>query len=314
MASDSSNETDVNLAPEDARVLNKKFTRREVLAGSGALSLTAVIVDFDAQVHDAAAAQTVYVNGEPHNVIPILPAQPSVHFSITRPEDLLLLDITFYGFSIVKGAKYPSLTATTKKTTSNWIGVIVQFPPQAIGEGVYWTKGGFDIFDPAPVLSQVAGPSRLCFTFNTGDSIPLPTGKVDDLLQWSGWNLSVVNNAIVGKGTAGVIQPAVYQTAIESPLALIMSPVVDGALPSAKAFFTTQFINRTEPFPSKNGVIECWSTSLTSSSAVRQTVGYAYTPKEPQVSPVWANDYNAGVPDETDETNIVYAKYVEPPK
>ncbi len=306
----------INDAPSASEegVLDKRFTRREVLWGSSALSLTALVVNFDARVHDAGAAQNVYVNGEVHQVTPVLPAQPSTHFSIARPEDLLLLDITFYGFSIERGAKYPSMVATTKKTNSNWIGVIVQFPPQAIGEGVYWVEGGNDAFDPAPVLSQVAGPSRLCFTFNTGDSIPLPTGKVDDLLNWSGWNLSVVNNANVGHGSSGIFKPAVYETSIECPLALILSPVVDGTGSLLKGLFTTEFVNRTAPFPSANNVIECWGTTLTSTREQKETVGYSFTPIEPAVAAVWSTDFSSNLPSATGETNIDYTIYVAPPK
>ena len=286
-------------------------TRRQVLGSGVAVSLGAVLIKYDPQLHNAAAIENVLIGDVVHNVIVVAPAQPALHFSVERPDDLLLLDITFYGFTLVKGATYPSLVATTAKTIYNWIGVIVQFPPQAIGEGNYIEINPTPPipFDPTPVLSQVSGPSRLAFTFNHGDKIPLPHGDLADLLNWTGWRLNVPPTALTGTGLANPVKPKIYETAIECPLDMFLTPVVDGSTSAIKGYFSTKFTNRTAPFASPHQVVECWTTSLSSIYSIITSKGLYTQVLTPSVAAVWANDYPSNSANATDEEYIVYDPY-----
>ena len=97
----------------------------------------------------------------------VKPASPVLRFSADRDTDLLLADFSFYGFTVDKTSTPTSLVATATQTSNNWIGVVVQLPPQAIGEADYdWPHTNSPLpFDPTPVLSQVSGPSRLALPF-----------------------------------------------------------------------------------------------------------------------------------------------------
>jgi hypothetical protein len=253
---------------------------------------------------------------EPNVVTLVEPAEPVLTFSADRDTDLLQADFSFYGFTVDKTTTPTSLVATATKTPDNWIGVVVHFPPQAIAEADYdWPQTSSPLsFDPTPVLSQVSGPSRLAFTFATGDKIPLPTMTVADLIDWSGWELHVPSAAVTGTGVSSPTAPSAIETAIECPLALILAPVVDGGtavlrsspVPSpVRNSFSTRFENPTEPFTSSANVTECWATSL---SATR-TQGTATSAIVPSVAAVWANDYPKSSADATPQLNIYYFLY-----
>ncbi len=252
-------------------------------------------------------------------------ALPVLSFSADRDTDLLLADFSFYGFTVDKTSSPTSLVATATQTPDNWIGVVVQLPPQAIGEADYdWPPvPSPPPFDPTPVLSQVSGPSRLAFTFTTDDRIPLPTMTVADLIDWSNWELNVPPAAVTGTG-ASPAEPSMIQTAIECPLALFLAPVVEGktTLPGTFATpillhssFSTQFENRTEPFVSSGKVTECWATSLSGKRTTLTThLGTVTSAIVPSVAVVWASDYGPPdtTPDATPETNIDYSFYQPP--
>jgi hypothetical protein len=263
---------------------------------------------------------------QPGAINVVEPASPALRFSADRDTDLLLADFSFYGFTVDNTSTPTSLVATAANTPDNWIGVVVQLPPQAIGEADYDALQT-PPFDPTPVLSQFSGPSRLAFTFTTGDRIPLPTMTVADLIDWSGWQLKVPPAAVTEAGVVSPTEPSAIQTAIECPLALFLAPVVDGqtTVPGSfaiqiggQSFFATRFENRTEPFVSSGNVTECWATSL---SGYRTTIGPHGTVTSaivPSVAVVWTSDYtppgSADAPDATPETNIDYSFYQAPPQ
>ncbi len=294
-----------------------ELTRRQFLGGSAAMSLAAVVVPYDPELHDSAMAEQVSINEQAHSVVPIVPAEPHVHFSLDRATDLLCADITFYGFTLKKGATYPSLVATTTKTASNWIGAIVQLPPQALGEAHYWETSGVTFNpDPPPALSQLANPSILCYTLPQGFTIPLKTGNVTDLLDWTGWTLSVDPTADVTTGRSTPTKPAIYQTQIELPLFLILSPVIQSNPSLIKGYFTTLFESRSQPFTSHKAVTEVWSTKLVSNRVSRGAHGgVVSTPITPYISPVWSRDYiplNGVAPNNlSSEDHIRYSLYVK---
>ncbi len=289
------------------------FSRRSFLGGAITTSLIAVAVRRRPQLVDETAEDIQLTAVRPDTAVIVEPASPRLSLSVERDTDLFLGDFSFFGFTVDKNSTPTSLVATAVQTDENWIGVVVQLPPQAIGEGDYDSPSTSSIpFDPNPVLSQVAGPSRLAFTFTTGDTIPLPTMTVADLLDWSGWNLNVPPTAEFGSGYESAIEPTDIQTSIECPLALILAPVVDDESRIIIDRFTTQFENRTVPFVSAQQVTECWTTGLTSTET-DFIIGHGPVAVVPSVAAVWATDYLTGSADATPEEFIQYDEYLPPP-
>jgi hypothetical protein len=246
---------------------------------------------------------------------------PDLVISAERGDDLVLLDLLFYGFELATGNP-PAITPTSADNV-----LVVQFPPQAIAEGVYpWGPGGENLpVDPPPILSEVSGPSRLCFSLAPGQTIPLPTMTISDLLDWSGWKLLVPAVAQVhgpslaanrpGPPPPVPTPPTELETAIEIPYALFLAPAVY-ASGDPEFGFSTGFTSRVTPLVSPAGVVDLWSASLTGSPKPRrarpgppvQTAG-SYVPS---VSAVWARDYDAtssaAVADATPEQKINYGE------
>jgi hypothetical protein len=254
---------------------------------------------------------------------------PDFLISGERDTDLVLLDFGFYGFSLRTVAGVPTLSPTTTDNV-----VVVRFPPQSIGEAVYPLNGGQTELpvDPPPIASAVSGPSRLCFNLDTSDGIPLPTMTVADLLDWSTWTLVVppvaqVNPPVVSiTGAPSYPVPGVpewYETAIEFPYALFISPVTWGS-GLGLSRFTTYFTSRPSPL-NHLGITDLWTTTLGSSSApllldateqtspaipILPTAG----PITPEVSAVWAYDYGLDyVPngDYTGLDGIYYGPHIQ---
>lgn len=291
------------------------FSRRTFLGGAVTASLIAVSVRRDPLLVGDAAADVQLVDVRPDTAVIVEPASPRLSLSAERDTDLFLADFSFFGFTVDKTSTPTSLVATATQTSDNWIGVVIQLPPQAIGEGDYdYPPSNPSVpFDPSPVVSQVAGPSRLAFTFTTGDKIPLPTMTVADLLDWSGWDLNVPPTAQAGSGYESAIEPTAIQSAIECPLALFLAPVVDDESRIIVERFTTQFENRTVPFVSSQQVTECWTTSLTSTETDFIIGRPSSAAIVPSVAAVWATDYLSGSADATPEAFIQYDEYLAPP-
>jgi len=208
-----------------------------------------------------------------------------------RDIDLVALDFSFYGFTVRPGSP-PAIVPTTAANN-----IVVQFPPQAIGEAVYFADGagGFPV-DKPPVLSDVAGPSRLVFSLRPDQAIPLPTMTVADLLDWSAWSLdvpAVANVDNIDRVDVAPAQPSMpgeMETRIECPYALYLSPTTFGS-----------FSSRREPLTIDgtgfhNYVTDCWGTALTGDTRVVAT---------------YARDYLGGpVNNATAETNIDYSPQI----
>jgi hypothetical protein len=255
-------------------------------------------------------------------------ASPQITIAAERDSDLMLADFTFYGFSIDKTSDPPKFVAGS---STDWVGVVVRLPPQAIGEAVYPYQPPSDpylTYDPTPIVSQMSGPSQLAFSFESGATIPLPTMKVADLLDWSGWTLNVQPTATAGitspTGASLVRAPNANETYIECPLDLILAPVV---YPPARineiieSETTTKFVSAAQPITSSRQVTECWSTSLTGSTRsivfpIDGVGGGPSLPYEPAVAVVWAWDYDTAAPGDTlpDPSYIEYSEYIAPAK
>ena len=234
--------------------------------------------------------------------------RPDLVISAERGDDLVLLDFLFYGFKLAPGNP-PAITPTSTENV-----LVIQFPPQAIAEGVYsWASGDLPV-DPPPILSDLSGPSRLCFNLPAGRAISLPTMTVADLLDWSGWNLLVPAVAKVhgpslllerrGPPPPVPAAPGDLETAIEFPYALFLAPTVY-ASGNPEYGFSTGFASRATPLVSPAGVVDLWSASLTGSpNHVPLEAQGSYVPS---VSAVWARDYDAAL-SATPETNINYGE------
>lgn len=243
---------------------------------------------------------------------------PDIAISAERDIDLLLLDFEFYGFEVTPGTP-PAITPTSAENV-----VIVRFPPQAIGEAVYLWQGDDLPVDPPPILSDVSGPSRLCFQLPQDGGIPLPTMSIDDLLDWADWTLLVPATAKVQgpslfPGTSSPppapAPPGQYETAIEFPYALLLSPTVYINNSDVISGFTTTFTSRRTPLVSSGPtpVSDLWSASLggTSLGVLPQPFPGAPppTPYVPQIAAVWAVDYGNSffpIPSDTPEDHINY--------
>jgi hypothetical protein len=261
----------------------------------------------------ATTPETTAVSGPDASPAVLRKPSPDLVISAERGADLVLLDFLFYGFELAPGNP-PAITPTS---TDNVL--VVQFPPQAIAEGVYtWQSNDLPV-DPPPILSDVSGPSRLCFSLAPGQAIPLPTMTVADLLDWSGWNLLVPAVAQVhgpnlvldrpGPPPPAPTPPTELETAIEFPYALFLAPTVY-ASGDPEFGFSTGFTSRATPLVSPAGVVDLWSASLTGSA--NQNPLEAPRSYVPAVSAVWARDYDAtsaaAVPSATPEQNINYGE------
>jgi hypothetical protein len=248
-------------------------------------------------------------------------ASPQITITAERDSDLVLADFSFYGFTVDKTSDPPALVAGS---SDGWVGVVVQLPPQAIGEAVYAYQPPsypYLSYDPTPIVSEVSGPSQLAFTFEAGATIPLPTMKVADLLDWSGWTLNVQPTATAGitdpNGGSLIRAPNANETSIECPLDLFLAPVVYPPVrfnDILESETTTEFVSAAEPITSSREVTGCWSTSLTGSiHNVLQILGEdSSLPYVPSVAVVWASDFDAT--NATPESFIQYDLYEAPPK
>jgi hypothetical protein len=233
---------------------------------------------------------------------------PDLVISVERDTDLLQLDFSFFGFAVDARSVPRAIVANAPDSV-----VTVQFPPQAIAEANYFWNGDDLPVDPPPVLSDLAGPSRLCFSFAEGASIPLPNMTQQDLLDWSGWALAVPPVAQVQSNQKGRFPtprpPLPQETVIEFPYALYLAPTVFFNTGPVITGFSTEFVSRKNPLQSPNGVVDLWSTSL-SGGLLGPQFPQLGTPEEfvPQVSAVWAADNAELSPDATPEFQIQYEK------
>lgn len=276
-----------------------RFSRRGFLGGAAGVAAAVAALRFRAPSLAARLqAEHARLLADPHSSVEIPKYAPDLELSIERDTDLVLLDFAFYGFKVSPNTTPKYLEAARGNA------IVVQFPPQAIGEAAYFndTTSGPLPTDPAPVLSVMSGPSRLSFSVPEGHKIPLRTMTAADLLDWTDWTLNVAPGAKTGVGT-GIpfpIEPkdsyttGPPETSVECPYALFLSPVVDVESDTTRR--QTQFFSRSEPLTTAN-VTDCWSALLTA--------------KLPQVAAVWSRDYD-GPPVEVapELTPEQYIKYV----
>lgn len=240
------------------------------------------------------------------------PIDPSWDYfiQVERDTDLCLLDFYFYGFEVGTNTfGDPAFLATGSPST-----VIVRFPPQHIGEGVYpasnfntgpnSTSAPTYLFcDPSPILSGLSGPSQLSFSWPSFDSNPLygniPLSnpmQYSDLLNWSGWQLNVPTVAqwpfplqpytgpTGSKGLPIPFAPGPFDTFVEFPYALMLAPSLFNPAANQAEGYNTYFSNRITPLTSGAGVTDVFASSL------QQPHYYQGADSVPGLVAIWAND------------------------
>jgi hypothetical protein len=245
------------------------LTRRQFLTLMGAGGAAVGIMSQGQLLRHARRVAVLTTDAAPPVGLP--PAGWDLFIAAERDVDLVMLDFFFYGFAVQPGSP-PAITPTR---TDN--KVLVRFPPQAIGEAVYSMvdSSGKLLVDVPPILSDVAGPTRLVFSLGPSQSIPLPTMTATDLLDWSHWNLAVPPVASVDtidrvQSPFQVAAPGALQTQIECPYALYLSPTDLGA-----------FTSRHEPLTIDDSgfhdvVTDCWGTVLDGDARVVATYARDY--------------------------------------
>jgi hypothetical protein len=313
-------------------VARSRISRRQFLTGSAALSLGAVLLGHDDQIDHLLAE----LGGTPAGAnTPASSTPPTLthSFTVERDSDLALLDFNFYGFTQALtnngvltetvnsdgtttqsgGERYTVLYPNADSPTGVINNVItVQFPPQCIGEAAYHyesTEAFWDV-DPPPVLSKMAGPSRLCFTLPANGGVVFETMTADDLLDWSDWILLVPDTAEVTH-TGGQLYPSEKRQAttddptttgmltyIEYPYALYLAPTVyKGATGSG---YATNFTSRKAPLKSPRHFYDPWT------AAVAQTNPDGSS-RTAQGTAIWARDMTG-----TNQTLEEYLDFNDP--
>ena len=277
------------------------ITRRAFLGGSAGLSLMAVMgasAGAKERLADAAerlgAALAANAGGE-------IVETRSYSFSVERVTDLVQLDVNLHDF-----IPTPKIGALRSLAPGPGSFISVQFPPQAIGEAAYGYSTGDWYVDPPPVLSVLAGPSRLCFT--TSDPIEFSSPmSVTDLLDWSNWTL------LVPAVKAG--PPAADATFIEYPYAALSLSGAraarggEGIAPrhhrAAQTFST--FAGRTRPLVSSLDATDCWTAEF------RQTALGEEKGRQPSMAAVWARGEGGGDVVPPNDSDVLQIQYVKPP-
>jgi hypothetical protein len=278
----------------DAGDPDGRFARRTFLGGAAGLGMAFGALRFRAPALAARlAAEHKRLLANPALAAEVPERTPDFTLAVERDTDLLLLDFAFYGYTVDTHSNPRRLVPNPKFNV-----IVVQFPPQAIGEATYLYPASYSHpsphpiqLDPAPVLSDVSGPSRLSFSLYGSQTIPLPTMTAADLLDWRDWTLNISAGALAfaDPGARAVTAPTALQTWVECPYALILSPVVD-ARPNKLAEFSTFFSTRPRPLTASN-VTDCWGARLSGIES-GTLIKPSPNPFVPAVAAVWATDYD----------------------
>ena len=222
----------------------------------------------------------------------------------------MLLDFNFYGFTLQQVGGSPTLVPTVSTSSSagatpaNYI--IVQLPPQCIGEAAYFVEPNAANaqsaaplpVDPPPIVSAIAGPSRLVFTLTSGVNVPVADMTVAELLDWRQWTLVVPTTAQVNppgpNGYPSPYDPSPFETKIEFPYALFLAPVVFGSAATGlreqlSPAYDTYFEARTAPLYNGN-IADLWTATLARTASLAESLEHLGVPA-PEVAAVWAADF-----------------------
>jgi hypothetical protein len=165
---------------------------------------------------------------------------------VVRRDDLISLELEFLNLSLSDDGSRLSRADPHQPAF-----LIVHFPPQHIAEQAYLeNEDGTPSPGPVPANALLSGPSRLAFKLPDGvDEVPY---RLQDLMDWGKFDLSVPPNALPPGATTGPAPAplAGTETALELPYRLFLSP--DS---------TETWVNAAEPV-THDGRTELWHTRL----------------------------------------------------
>jgi hypothetical protein len=231
---------------------------------------------------------------------PAAPGQPQLSLpdfavSLLRRDDLLSLDFLFFNLAIeAGGGGLPRLVVKDRNQSAY---LVARFhAPQNIAEQAFFEpfspppasppyappKGFVPSTPPdpptaPPVKNLAAGPSRLAFQLPSG--LTQIEYSIAELLNWASFEQSVV--PVAQSIPKPIRQPQAFETAIEAPWRLFLSPNRTGAWAHSATPVTS------------DGKTELWHTRL----AVRRQSGREFVADETlprAVRAVWSPDYSSG--------------------
>lgn len=192
----------------------------------------------------------------PIDINPLPIVLPMAPISITRPDDMLVLNFKFFNMKYVAGI--PGKVARLNAQYPSYI--VVTFPPQHILERAYR-----DTQTPptTPFQAYLSDESRVAFRVPDAMADAGIPFTIDDLLDWTQFTHSVAPAGMKSKQAfdlkvAGLMRPPALgsgnvvapETSLELPWGLYLSPHED-----------EWWSNKTQPLTS-NGRTELWHTRL----------------------------------------------------
>jgi hypothetical protein len=251
------------------------LTRRAFIAGAGATGVSVYSLG-----HRAPAALASALKQGPPNY-------PFTFQTILRRRDDAL-NLTFNFYNLKLDTTDPANPKLVYANLGQGAALVVEFAPQNIAEQAFLeaakefegvSEGGplqeeklTPENKPGSVLALAARQSRLAFNVPPETTIPF---TVEGLLTWTGLSPLLVPDArvVAKKKERGVREPKPYETSIELPWRLILSPNEFGTWDHALEPVTHQ------------GRTELWHTSLTYPTPGRGGVNFGRT-----VAAVWTRD------------------------
>ncbi|HKE34475.1 MAG TPA: hypothetical protein VKB66_04705 [Candidatus Acidoferrum sp.] len=217
---------------------------------------------------------------------------PDFAVSLLRPDDLLSLDFLFFNLALEGGGGAPPRLVVKDRNQASYL--VVRFnAPQNISERAFFEAftpppgyirpPGFDPPPPPdpltapPVDKFAAGPSRLAFQLSAG--VTQIDYSTDQLLNWVNFQQSVV--PVAQDLPQPIREPQTFETAIEAPWRLFLSPNLTGAWAHSPTPVTF------------DGKTELWHTRL----AVRRKTNGEFIADESlprKIRAVWSPDYSPG--------------------
>jgi hypothetical protein len=217
---------------------------------------------------------------------------PDFAVSLLRRDDLLAIDFLFFNLALEGGGGTPPRLAVKNRSQGAYF--VARFSaPQNIAEQAFFEPftppsgyvppAGFESSTPpeplaaTPVQRRAAGPSRLAFQLAASQT--LVDYSVASLLDWVNFQQSVVD--VAQDLPKPIREPQPFETAIEAPWRLLLSPNQTGAWAHSASPVTF------------NGNTELWHTRL----AVRRATGDQFVADETlprTVRAVWSPDYSPG--------------------
>jgi hypothetical protein len=249
----------------------------------------------DTLASGVAAAPGLKPNPEP---------QPDFQTDLVRPDDLLTLHVDGYNLHVVAGDGAPVID---RIDAANDAFLVLTFPPQNIAETAYFETTGTKEpplppgvppppagFPPgsSPALpgqtnARIARFTRLVFRAPAGRALQPIDCSIEGLLDWSGLELAVSLLADLPPapspeeiaGAPAIAPPGLWETAIELPYRLVLSP--NHAVAWRHATAPVTYASRTE----------LWHTRL----ALMADDGRISDLSPVQTAPlraIWSPDYN----------------------